>query len=274
MGGAEIRSMFNSHEMKTYFNKFDFISDSELRRNLVLDYKEVLTCLNRQCSKGAVVLAGGIVEAILINKALSLTLDSKRKVIKKYLELSSERKERKIEDMELFYLIKTLENLKIITSPQASRCDVLRDYRNLIHPYKKGKRPNKSDASSVIKLLNDLLDEFGKDIESESKDQREAELFLFHSKYLKRRERKEYREILGLFHKKGDLQYEELLALPSFSSKDNPSKSLIAHLNYLKERGLCNYKPKSWKGYPINRYEKWTMESNVRKIVGKYLKAS
>lgn len=260
--------------MKTYFNKFNFISDSKLRNNLVLDYKEVLTCLNRQCSKGAVVLAGGIVEAILISKALSLRPKSKQKAIQKYLELSKEKKIRKIEDVELFYLIKTLESLKIITSPQASRCDILRDYRNLIHPYKKGKRPKKSDATSVKKLLDDLLNEFGKDVKSESKKQDDAKLFLFHSKYSKKRERIEYKEILELFFKKGDLQYEELLSLPSFSSKDNPSKSLIAHLNYLKERGLCKYDPKSRKRYPINRYEKWTMDGNVRRIVEKYLKSS
>jgi len=258
--------------MKTYFNKFNFVSDRKLRGNLVLDYKEVLTCLKRQCSKGAVVLAGGIVEAILINKALSLSPNNKRRVQKKYLEISRDKKKRKIEEMELFYLIKALEELHIITSPQASRSDVLRDYRNLIHPYKRGRRPKKSDALSVIKLLNDLLEEFGRDIELKLEGQSEARLFLYHSKYSKKREKTEYKEILGLFYKKSDLKYEELLALSSFRSKKNPSKSLIAHLNYLKGRGLCSYELKSWKGYPINRYEKWTMNSNVRKMVGEYLK--
>ena len=63
--------------MKSYFKIFEFISDKKLKDSLILDYKEVLICLNRQAYKAAVVLSGGIVEAILINRALSLPEDKK-----------------------------------------------------------------------------------------------------------------------------------------------------------------------------------------------------
>jgi len=256
--------------MISYFKIFEFISDEKLKKNLVLDYKEVLTCIKRKAYKGAVVLAGGIVEAILINRALGLSSGDKRRVEKVYLDLVGESTE--IEKMDLFYLIKALVNLKIITSPQAGRADVLRDYRNLIHPFKKRDRPTKSDAISVKKLLDDLIIEFGKDVEPKSDNINKAYLFLTHSAYKEKREKPEYKKILELFCKKqGMLTFEELLDLPLFRSKKNPAKSLIANLNYLKQCDLCNYDPNSWQAYPIKRFEKWTMSSDTRNMVAKYL---
>lgn len=261
--------------MKSYFKIFEFIVDEKLKKNLILDYKEVLTCINRQAYKGAVVLAGGIVEAILIDRTLNLSQKTKQKVRKMYSKCLPKTKKKikniKIEKMELYYLIQTLNNLKIITSPQANRCDILRDYRNLIHPFKKGDRPKKSDAISVEDFLNDLISDFGKSVVPKI-DKNKATLFLTHTAYKEKREQPVYREILELFcKKKGTLKFEELLNLPSFQSKKNPSKSLIASLNYLKNRGLCVQDFKSWKGYPIKRFEIWTMNKNNRKMVEDYL---
>lgn len=257
--------------MKSYFKIFDFVSDEKLKNNLILDFKEVLTCLNRQAYKAAVVLAGGIVEAILINRALTLPPEKKIEVEEKYLEISQRRK--KIEEMELSDLIKTLVDLKIITTPQAGRSDILRDYRNMIHLYKKGNRPNKADAIIVKKLLDDLIKEFESSSKPEVSSADMASLFLTHSAWKKKREKPEYGEILKLFYEeKGSVAFEKLLKLPSFKNKPNPSKSLISNLTYLKSNGLCNYDIDSWRGYPINRYENWSMKTNVRSVVGKYLK--
>lgn len=257
--------------MKTYFKKFEFISDEKLKKNLILDFKEVLTCLKRQVYKGTVVLAGGIVEAILINRALILPTDKRDRIEEKYFEISGEK--RKIEKMELSYLIKTLTNLGIITSPQAGRSDILRDYRNLIHPYKSDVRPTKADAINVKKLLDDLIGEFGTDEEPKTEDVDKAILFLTHSAYKEKREKYEYKEILKLFYEKqGHVTFEEFLELSPFKDKPNPSKSLISNLTYLKQCGLCNYNPDSWQGYPIKRFESWSMSETVRNIVGKYLK--
>lgn len=264
-----------SHQRRpvnSYFKIFEFISDEELKKELILDYKEVLTCMKRKAPKGAVVIAGGIVEAILKNRALHLTQDDKQKVEEKYLELTKSQKA--IEKMDLYYLIKTLESLKFITSPQASRSDVLRDYRNLIHPFKNRKRPTKSDSESVKKLLDDLINEFGKDVEPELKNANKAKLFLTHSKWKAKRERTEYKEILKLLHEKSVLSFDDLLDLPSFRSKTNPSKSLIAHLNYLRDNALCSYDPASWQGAPIRRFEKWSLNHDIRDEVGEYLKTA
>ena len=231
----------------------------------------MLICLKRQAYKAAVVLAGRIVEAILINRALMLLPEKKIKVEEKYLEIS--RNKRKIEEMELSDLIKTLVDQKIITSPQAGRSDILRDYRNMIHPYKKGDRPNKADAINVKKLLDDLIKEFESSQESEMSFTDRASLFLIHSAWKKIREKPEYGEILKLFYEeKGSVAFEKLLKLPSFKNKPNPSKSLISNLTYLKSHGLCNYDIDSWCGYPIKRYESWSMGTDVRSVVGKYLK--
>ncbi|MBI2405557.1 hypothetical protein HYV21_00685 [Candidatus Microgenomates bacterium] len=257
--------------MKSYLKSFGFISDQKLRNNLVLDYKEVLTGLKRQASKAAVVLSGGIVEAILINRALSLPKDRRDRIKEKYLELKGEKTE--IEKMELAPLIQTLSSLGIITSPQAGRSDILRDYRNLIHPYKKSDRPTKADAISVKKLLDDLIKEFEINEQPEIEDDSKVSQFLTHSAWRQKREKPEYLEILKLFYeKRGHVAFEEFLKLSAFKSKPNPSKSLISNLTYLKSQGLCNYDVDSWRGYPINRYESWSMGDGVVSIVEKYLK--
>lgn len=256
--------------MKNYFKIFEFISDLKLRNNLILDYKEVLTCLKRKASKGAVVLSGGIVEAILINRALSLPMERKDIIKNIYFNLTGEEKE--IEKMELAPLIRTLSSLEIITSPQAGRSDILRNYRNLIHPYKKGDRPTKADAISVKKLLDDLIKEFEIKKSSEINDESKVSFFLTHSAWKVKREKPEYKEILKLFYKKrGQVGFEEFLKLPLFKNKPNPSKSLISNLTYLKSQGLCNYDIDSWRGYPIKRYESWLMNETVRNLVGEYL---
>lgn len=258
--------------MKSYFKIFGFISDQRLRNNLVLDYKEVLTCLKRQAPKAAVVLSGGIVEAILINRALSFSKNTRNKIEEKYFELSGEKTE--IEKMELAPLIQTLSSLGIITNPQADRSDILRDYRNLIHPYKKGNRPTKADALSVKKLLDDLIKGFEIHEQPKIEDANKADLFLTHSAWREKREKPEYAEILRLFYeKRGHVAFEEFLKLSAFINKPNPSKSLISNLTYLKSRGLCNYDADSWQGYPIKRYESWLMGKTVVTMVEKYLKS-
>ena len=263
--------------MKSYFHNFDFISDEVLKRNLVLDFKDVLTCMKRKVYKGAVVFAGGIVEAVLIDRALNLSSEQQEKIQAKYFDLIPDKekkiKNEKIERMDLYYLIKSLETLQIITSPQASRCDVLRDYRNLIHPFKTGNRPTKKDALSVKKLLDDLIYEFNKNVKQKHDSTDKYELFLQHPKWKIKREKIEYIQILELFVKKlGELTFKDLLNLPSFGSKKNPSKSLISHLNYLKEYSLCTYKPDSWRKNYYDRYEEWMMNSVVQNEVKKYLR--
>ena len=259
-----------SFVMKSYFKIFDFISEQKLRDSLILDYKEVLTCLKRKAYKAAVVLSGGIVEAILINRALYLPNDKKNKIEKIYLELTG--KKEQIEKMELSPLIRTLSSLGVITSPQAGRSDVLRDYRNLIHPYKKGGRPTKSDAQNVKKLLDDLIKEFQVGI-LEINDESNVRLFLAHSAYKEKREKPEYGEILKLFYAmNGRVDFEDFIKLSIFKNKPNPSKSLISNLTYLKSQGLCNFDTNSWQGYPIRRYESWVMDETIKKLVGEYLK--
>lgn len=256
--------------MKRYFEIFEFISDKKLKDSLVLDYKEVLICLNRQAYKAAVVLSGGIVEAILINRALSLPEDKRDKIKTVYFELTEEKRE--IEKMDLSPLIRSLSSLEIITTPQAGRSDILRDYRNLIHPYKKGDRPTKADALSVKKILDDLIKEFEIPEQSKIDNLDKANLFLNHSAYKKKRETIEYRNILKLFvDRKGRVTFEDFLNLPLFKNKPNPSKSLISNLTYLKRQGLCNYNEDSWRGYPIKRYESWSMDRKILDLVAKYL---
>ena len=126
--------------MVQYFQgltSFNFIKNKNLKKILILDYKEILTALKRQAPKSAVVLSGGITEAILKNVAMSKK--NRSHVETKYKNISG--KTKKVEDMDLYYLIKTMESLQLISNVDASAANILRDYRNMIHPFKYLKRP-------------------------------------------------------------------------------------------------------------------------------------
>jgi hypothetical protein len=98
---------------------FSFISDEQFRNSLTSDYRELNTCVEAESWKAVHVLAGSMVEALLVEylvvsgtspggkNPLNLTLDE---------------------------AIKACQATGVIQKSTASLCDVIRDYRNLIHP--------------------------------------------------------------------------------------------------------------------------------------------
>lgn len=254
----------------SYFQKFYFIENKKLCKILVLDYKEVLTGLKRKAYKSAVVLSGGITEAVL--KDLGTHKSNRVSVEKQYKKIARKKDDVKVEDMDLFYLIKSLENLKLISNVDASAANILRDHRNMIHPFKYLKRPNKKDALKVKELLDDLIYSFGSDGAPPNYSRNKGVLFLTHEGYRKRRERQEYREIVGLLYKKKKVSFVEIRSLPSIENKDNPSKSAASYLAQLRSMDICDYDKRSWQDAPIKRYEHWVFNENFRATVEDYLK--
>jgi len=252
-----------------YFKAFNFIKDKKLRKIIILDYKEVLICSGRQAYKGSVVLAGGIIEAMLKDRARKKV--NRNKVEQEYKKISESKNKTKVEKMDLFYLIKALENLKLISEVDAKTADILRGHRNMIHPFNKyPDRPNKKASNKVKNLLDDLIENYK--IKKEQKvGMEKGELFFTHDYYKTKRSKKEYKEVIKLLYKKKIVLFQEIKSLSTIKNKKYPGKTAAPLLNYLKSLGVCNYDKKSWRGTPINRYEKWIFNKKFNSLVKKYL---
>lgn len=98
---------------------FDFITDEQFRNSLQSDYSELQTCLQNDAWKAVHVLAGSIIEALLIEYLLIAPNPSSRK---NPLSLT------------LDEAIKACQQINALNERSAKLSDVVKDYRNLIHP--------------------------------------------------------------------------------------------------------------------------------------------
>lgn len=97
---------------------FDFITDEEFRSSLEVDYQEMCGCLNAGAWKATHVLAGSVIEAVLVDYLIAENHVDRSLALK--LDFSKA-------------LSHCLEK-KIITSKTNDLCSVVREFRNLIHP--------------------------------------------------------------------------------------------------------------------------------------------
>ncbi|SEJ30371.1 hypothetical protein SAMN05216327_108161 [Dyadobacter sp. SG02] len=157
---------------------FDYIGDNKLRDILLRDYKEMEVCLANGATKSVLILAGSIVEAILID-----ILNHNVPVIggnENYLK------------KQLYELIEIAQSERIISSRSKDLLSVLRGYRNLIHPGRELRENEKFDietakvsVSLIVIISNEirnyLIDKFGfsaSDIIGKlERDETSAELF-------------------------------------------------------------------------------------------------
>jgi hypothetical protein len=96
---------------------FNFITDEEFRESLERDYTELNSCLSCEAWKAGHVLAGSIIEAVLIDSIISEKIKPREEALK----------------LEFTTAIKCCLDNKIISSKTADLCSVIKDYRNLIH---------------------------------------------------------------------------------------------------------------------------------------------
>jgi hypothetical protein len=112
---------------------FTFIVIPELRRGLESDYKELRACLDAQAWKAVHVLAGSIVEAVLIDALGHSGVDQNQLERKKLETLIDDAKQKNILDAETGDL-----------------STVIRHYRNLIHPGRITRLAKTVDRSGAI----------------------------------------------------------------------------------------------------------------------------
>lgn len=99
---------------------FDFISDDDFRSGLESDYREMLAALEYNAYKSVHILAGSIVEAILIDTLIAGECVSRQNGLR----------------MSLQEAIGLAKEKNVISETTAALCSVIKEYRNLIHPGK------------------------------------------------------------------------------------------------------------------------------------------
>src|ERR1700694_2933227 len=123
---------------------FDFISEDKFRNALGSDYREILRCLEVGASKAVHVLAGSIVEALLVDYLVAT--DYKKRAGKDPLTL------------ELSPAIDACRKDGVLSSKAADLCSVIRGYRNLIHPGRLVRLGEDADQKTarICKVLVDI----------------------------------------------------------------------------------------------------------------------
>lgn len=131
---------------------FDFIIDADFRQSLESDYVEMDQCIEGRAWKSTQVIAGSIIEALLID----------------YLAASKHPK-RPAKDplrLDLAEAITICREEKVLTSRTADLSSVIRSFRNLIHPgrVKRLEEPRPNEGSAIIarKLVDLIVDEVAK----------------------------------------------------------------------------------------------------------------
>ena len=112
---------------------FNFISIPELRKGLESDYRELRACVQAEAWKAVHVLAGSIVEAVLIDAPSGAGVA-----------------ESKLYSMELAPLIALAKEKGFLSDEAVDLSTVVRKYRNLIHPGRVKRLEKSVDKSEAI----------------------------------------------------------------------------------------------------------------------------
>lgn len=127
---------------------FDYITALEYRSILETDFFEMTICLNSKAWKAAMVMAGSLIEAILIEHLEWLEGPGNETRLRKYT---------------LNEAITQCENKGEISETTAKLCSAIKDYRNLIHPGRVVRdsvpAPDQSNALIVTALVGKIAQE-------------------------------------------------------------------------------------------------------------------
>jgi hypothetical protein len=107
---------------------FNFVVDTELRRLLESDYRELEGAREVHAWKACVILAGSLVEGMLLD-AVRQDPTSVQSLLKRYKSLEPVPTAWKLDD-----IVRTAKETGIIRSSSAALGDVVRVFRNVVHP--------------------------------------------------------------------------------------------------------------------------------------------
>jgi hypothetical protein len=127
-----------------------FVTDPQLRTDLHRDLGEVNRALQNGEWKGATVLAGSVVEALLLwalqNKKTGAEIQAAAAGLGKTIDLTK----RPLERWDLYELIEYAEATGLISASTRAAADQGRDFRNLIHPGKAQRLAQKCNRATAL----------------------------------------------------------------------------------------------------------------------------
>ena len=131
---------------------FSFVKNTNLRNIIERDYIWVNKCLAVEAWKPVIILSGGLIEALLLDRLLAGENDVKSS--------SEAPKESDIKKWSLENLIDVAVDLSIINPGAEKLGDAVRHYRNLIHPgneLRAGLRVEPEEAKIAVEILNMII---------------------------------------------------------------------------------------------------------------------
>jgi hypothetical protein len=158
----ELRSLLDSYlgeGSRGVARSFPFITDAELKRIIERDYSELkLKLFPDEAWKSVVVMAGSILEAILFDV---LTQPNNKANANASLKAPRDKHQQPIDittgDWKLFNLIEVAVDLKILPPERGDAIDqVLRDYRNFVHPKKEVKARHLCNEAEALLAIGAL----------------------------------------------------------------------------------------------------------------------
>jgi len=113
--------------------QFDFITHEEFRNSLESDFREMAACVEAHAWKAVHVLAGSIIEAVLIDYLLAEKHVNREDALK----------------MDFGQALSLCKDKGIISAKTVDLSTVIKDYRNLIHPGRTIRLNEKTDHNSA-----------------------------------------------------------------------------------------------------------------------------
>ena len=107
--------------------------EPDLRRGILVDLGAIQRALSNSEWKAATVLAGSVIEALLLDRLLALN-DPQKKVAKKAAEGIRKPAPTDLQQWSLAQYIAGAKAVDLISDATADSCKLAKDFRNLIHP--------------------------------------------------------------------------------------------------------------------------------------------
>ena len=128
--------------------QFDFITDNDFRSILTADYVEMRICADSKAWKAVHVLAGSIIEAVIVDYLIAEHCVSRKDGVK----------------LQLGEAIDSAVKSGILPKDLCDLSSVIKDYRNLVHPGRSirlEKKPDYNSSSVAMSLVDMICNELG-----------------------------------------------------------------------------------------------------------------
>jgi hypothetical protein len=134
----------------TEIDRLVFVSDAALRSGLARDIRAANAAFDHGEWKGAIVLAGSVIEALLLDSLLTYRQQSSLK-----FEAAARKchQDEPLEKWVLHALTRVSQELGIVDADTANACDLARSFRNLIHPGRELRTAQPCDRPSAMSAL-------------------------------------------------------------------------------------------------------------------------